>query len=158
MTALRNGRGRDRRRAGRFFRGALTITPPLRIARYAEALYAIIAMVLAFGLPLPPRGQGIVLFAHWLGTALLAGAIALRLGRPNRQTWYVAALLAGYVLFNAVVALVRMIGPDSTSLGRPATMALVVGVALWVTQIVVAVCLYYGRDVRTMPSPARPRG
>ena len=130
----------------------------LRIARYAETLYAVIALMLAFGLPLPPRGQGVVLFAHWLGTALLAGAIALRLGRPNRQTWYVAALLAGYVLFNAVVAITRMVGPESASLGRPATMALVVGAVLWVTQAIVAVCLYHARELRTMPSPTRPRG
>ena len=130
----------------------------LRIARYAETLYAVIALMLAFGLPLPPRGQGVVLFAHWLGTALLAGAIALRLGRPNRQTWYVAALLAGYVLFNAVVAITRMVGPESASLGRPATAALVVGAVLWVTQAIVAVCLYHARELRTMPSPTRPRG
>ena len=85
----------------------------LRVARIAEGVYAVIAMVLAFGMPLPPRGPGVVLFAHWLGTALLAGAIAMRLGRPNRQTWYVAALLAGYVLFNAIVAIVRLVGVDA---------------------------------------------
>jgi hypothetical protein len=136
----------------------VTGAPAVRIARYAETLYAVIALMLAFGLPLPPRGQGVVLFAHWLGTALLAGAIALRLGRPNRQTWYVAALLAGYVLFNAVVAITRMVGPASASLARPATMALVVGAVLWVTQAIVAVCLYHARELRTMPSPARPRG
>ena len=131
--------------------------PALRIARYAEAAYAALALVLALGLPLPPRGQGIVLFAHWIGTALLAGAIALRLGRPNRHTWYVAALLAGYVLFNAVVALARMLGPDATTFGRPTAAALAVGALLWLTQVVVAVCLYQARELRTMPSPARRR-
>ena len=130
--------------------------PALRIARYAEAGYAALALVLALGVPLPPRGQGIVLFAHWIGTALLAGAIALRLGRPNRQTWYVAALLAGYVLFNAVVALGRMLGPDAATLGRPTPVALTVGALLWLTQIVVAMCLYQARELRTMQSPARP--
>lgn len=127
------------------------------MARYAEAVYAIIAMVLAFGLPLPPRGPAVVLFAHWLGTALLAGAIAMRLGRPNRQTWYVAALLAGYVLFNTVIAIARMVGPESESLGRPATAALVVGAVLSVAQIVVAVCLYYARELRFAPPATRPR-
>jgi peptidoglycan/LPS O-acetylase OafA/YrhL len=131
--------------------------PALRIARYAEAAYAALALVLALGLPLPPRGQGIVLFAHWIGTALLAGAIALRLGRPNRQTWYVAALLAGYVLFNAVVALGRLLGPGAATLGRPTTVALTVGALLWLTQVVVAVCLYQARELRTMQSPARRR-
>jgi peptidoglycan/LPS O-acetylase OafA/YrhL len=130
----------------------------LRIARYAEALYAVVALVLAFGLPLPPRGEGIVLFAHWIGTALLAGAICLRLGRPNRQTWYVAALLAGYVLFNAIVAIVRLVGPTSSALGRPTMAALGVGALLWTTQIVVAICLYHARELRTMPSaPSRRR-
>ena len=136
----------------------MTTTTALRIARVAEVVYAIIAVVLAFGMPLPPRGPGVVLFAHWLGTALLAGAIALRLGRPNRQTWYVAALLAGYVLFNAVVALARMLGPESAALGRPGVLAIGIGGVLWVTQIIVAGCLYQARELRAMPStPMRRR-
>ena len=136
----------------------MTTTTALRIARVAEVVYAIIALVLAFGMPLPPRGPGVVLFAHWLGTALLAGAIALRLGRPNRQTWYVAALLAGYVLFNAVVALSRMLGPESAALGRPGVLAIGVGGVLWVTQIIVAGCLYQARELRAMSSaPTRRR-
>lgn len=129
----------------------------LRTARYAEAGYAIVATVLAFSLPLPPRGQGLVLFAHWLGTALLAAAICLRLGKPNRQTWYVAALLSGYILFNAVVAIVRLVGPESNSLGRPTILALGVGALLWLTQVVVAACLYWARELRTMSSPAHTR-
>ena len=84
-------------------------------------------------------------------------AIALRLGRPNRQTWYVAALLAGYVLFNAVVALGRLLVPGAATLGRPTTVALTVGALLWLTQVVVAVCLYQARELRTMQSPARRR-
>lgn len=130
----------------------MTTSAALRLARYAEAVYAIIALVLALGLPLPPRGPGILLFAHWIGTSLLAGAICMRLGRPNRQTWYVAALLSGYVLFNAVVAVARLVGPDALTLGRPGLLALAVGALLWVTQIVVAFCLYQARELRTMPS------
>lgn len=137
--------------------GVVTMPTALRIARYAEAIYAIVALVLAFGIPLPPRGPGVVLFAHWMGTALLAGAICLRLGRPNRQTWYVAALLAGYVLFNAVIAIARLVGPESNSLGRPTVAALLVGGLLAVTQIVVAACLYQARELRTMPSPSSSR-
>lgn len=131
----------------------MTTSTALHIARYAEGVYATIAIVLAFGVPLPPRGPGIVLFAHWIGTSLLAAAICLRLGRPNRQTWYVAALLSAYVLVNAVVAIARLIGPESTTLGRPGTLALAVGALLMVTQIVVATCLYEARELRTMPSP-----
>ena len=115
-------------------------------------MYAAIAFVLAIGLPLPPRGQGVVLFAHWIGTALLAAAIAFRLGKPNKQTWYVAALLAFYVLFNAAIAIVRMAGPDTPALGRPTIQAIGVGALLWLTQVVVAVCLYQARELRTQPS------
>jgi hypothetical protein len=135
----------------------VSTTAALGTARYAEAVYAIVATVLAFSLPLPPRGQGVVLFAHWLGTALLAAAICVRLGRPNRQTWYVAALLCGYVLFNAVVAIVRLLGPEANSLGRPTILALGVGALLWLTQAVVAACLYWARELRTMPSPSDTR-
>lgn len=127
----------------------MTVAAALRVARYAEALYLIIAVVLAFGLPWPPRGTGMVLFAHWLGTALLAAAIAVRLGRPNRQTWYVAAILSGYVLFNALVAIVRLTGQTAGSLARPGALALGVGAVLAITQGVVAVCLYHARELRT---------
>jgi peptidoglycan/LPS O-acetylase OafA/YrhL len=130
----------------------LTTNAALRIARYAEAVYAAIAVVLAVGLPLPPRGQNVVLFAHWIGTALLAAAICLRLKRPNRQTWYVAAILSGYVLFNAVVAIARLVGPESATLGRPGFLALAVGALVAVTQVVVAICLYQARELRTLPS------
>lgn len=126
----------------------------IRVARYAEAVYACVAVVLAFGLPWPPRGQGIVLFSHWLGTALLAAAIFLRLRRPNRQTWYVAALLSGYVLFNAAVAVLRLASASSSDVARPTVLALGVGVSLWITQAVVAVCLYQARALRTLSGPA----
>jgi len=135
----------------------LTTSAALRIARYAEAVYAAIAVVLAVGLPLPPRGQNVVLFAHWIGTALLAAAICLRLKRPNRQTWYVAAILSSYVLFNALVAIARLIGPEPATLGRPGFIALAVGAVLAVTQIVVAFCLYQARELRTMPQPTMRR-
>ncbi|HEX6048232.1 MAG TPA: hypothetical protein VFZ21_03155 [Gemmatimonadaceae bacterium] len=129
----------------------------LRVARYAEVAYAVIAVILAFGLPWPPRGQGIVLFSHWVGTALLAAAIALRLRKPNRQTWYVAALLSGYILFNAAVAILRLAGAQADALGQPTALALAVGATLWVTQAVVAVCLYHARELRTMNAPTGGR-
>jgi len=135
----------------------VTTSGALRLARYAEAVYAAIAIVLAFGMPLPPRGPGVVLFAHWVGTSLLAAAICLRLGRPNRQTWYVAALLSAYVLFNALVAIARLIGSASATLGPPGTVALAVGAVVLLTQIVVAACLYQARELRTMASPPSVR-
>ena len=135
----------------------MTRDAALRVLAFAEAFYALVALVLAFALPLPPRGPGIVLFSHYLGTALLAGAIALRVRRPNRQMWYVAALLAFYVLFNAVVAVWRMLGPDAAALGRPGTVALAVGGFLWATQILAAFCLYSARELRTMPNAPRRR-
>ena len=135
----------------------MTRDAALRILAPAEAFYAMVALVLAFALPLPPRGPGIVLFSHYLGTALLAGAIALRVRRPNQQMWYVAALLSGYVLFNAVVAVWRMLGPQAAALGRPGTIALAVGGFLWATQILAAFCLYAAREIRTMPNAPRRR-
>ena len=129
----------------------------LRILAFAEAFYAMVALVLAFSLPLPPRGPGIVLFSHYLGTALLAGAIALRVRRPNRQMWYVAALLSGYVLFNAIVAVGRMLGPDAAALGKPGAIALAVGGFLWATQVLATCCLYSAREVRTMQTVPRRR-
>ena len=135
----------------------MTKDAALRMLGFAEAFYAIVALVLAFALPLPPRGPGIVLFSHYLGTALLAGAIALRVRRPNRQMWYVAALLSGYVLFNAVVAIWRMVGPDAAALGRPGTIALVVGGFLWATQAIAAFCLSAAHELRTMPNASRRR-
>ena len=135
----------------------MTTAVALRVARYAEVAYAVIAVILAFGLPWPPRGQGIVLFSHWMGTAQLAAAIALRLRKPNRQSWYVAAFLSGYVLFNAAVAILRLAGARADNLGQPTALALTVGATLWVTQAVVAVCLYHARELRTMTNPARGR-
>jgi hypothetical protein len=124
----------------------------IRIARYAEVAYAAIALVLALGLRLPPRGPDTVLFAHWIGTSVLAAAISFRLGRPNRQTWYIAALLCGYVLLNSVIAVVRLLGPEAAALGRPAAVSLAVGALVAITQIVVGICLYQARELRTMPS------
>jgi hypothetical protein len=135
----------------------LTTSTALRIARYAEGIYAVIAIVLAFGIQFPLRGAAIVLFVHWIGTALLAGAICLRLGRPNRQVWYVAALLSAYVLFNAIVAIARLVGPDASMLSRPGLLALAVGALLLVTQIVVATCLFEARELRTMAWPPSVR-
>ncbi len=133
----------------------MTTEVALRTVRIAEAVYAVIALVLAFGMPLPPRGPAVVLFSHWLGTSLLAAAVAVRLGRPNRQTWYVAALLSGYVLFNAVVAIVRLVGPASSDLGQPAMLALAIGSLLWITQAVVAAGLYQARELRTLATRRR---
>ena len=135
----------------------MTTSTALRIARYAEGVYAVIAIVLAFGIQFPLRGAAIVLFVHWIGTALLAGAICLRLGRPNRQVWYVAALLSAYVLFNAIVAIARLVGPDASTLSRPGLLALAVGALLLLTQIVVATCLFEARELRTMAWPPSVR-
>lgn len=127
------------------------------VARVAEAAYAALALVLALGLQWPPRGAGVVLWAHWLGTAILAATIAVRLGRPNRATWYVAAILSGYVLVNAIAAIVRLVATQAGDPGRPGVAALAVGAVLWTTQLGVAVCLYLARDIRSMgPSPRAP--
>lgn len=126
----------------------MTVPAALRLARVAEAVYAVLSAILAFGLPLPPRGPGMVLFAHWIGTAILAAAIALRLRRPNRQTWWVAAILAAYVLMNGLITVSRLVGPTVETLGRPGAPALIVGAVLWSTQIAVGWALYVARELR----------
>jgi hypothetical protein len=55
------------------------------------------------------------------------------------------------------VAIARLLGPDESTLGKPALQALAVGGVVLLTQLVVAFCLYQARELRTMPSAARRR-
>jgi hypothetical protein len=61
------------------------------------------------------------------------------------------------VLFNAAVAVLRLVPASSDSLARPNALALGIGAVLWVTQAIVAACLYSARELRTMSGPARTR-
>src|SRR5262245_2459420 len=120
---------------------------PLRIARVAEALYAVIALALGIAMPFPPRGGALPTFVHWVGSGLLALAVTWRLGRPNRAVWAIAAILCAYVLINAINALIQV----ARFLARPSTFVGIsfgIGVVIVVLQLTVAACLYVARDLR----------
>jgi hypothetical protein len=111
---------------------------PLLVARMAEGVYALAALVLAFGMPWPPPSSSMVTAVHWLGTGMLAGMLAWNLRRPNKVVWWVAVLLAAYVLINGIALPFRSVrGP-----------ALAFAVVIWTSQLIVAGCLWALRDVR----------
>ncbi len=115
----------------------------LRIARVAEAAYAASALVVASQLP-EPGPLNAQEWVHWLGTALLAALIALKLRRPNPVVWWVATALAAYVLGVWLAAAARTGRLDVPS--APVALALIV--VLLGSQAVVAVCLAGLRHLR----------
>jgi hypothetical protein len=120
----------------------------MTIARASEAVYALVAFVLVLGLPWPPGATNAVVWIHWFGSSLLAGLLAWRLRRPNAAMWYVAAILAGYVLVNSLATISRV--RDSMRFAPPRTVAataIIVGL-VWVTQMTVLACLYQLRELR----------
>ena len=115
----------------------------LRIARVAEAAYAASALVVASQLPEPgpPNAQE---WVHWLGTALLAALIAMKLRRPNHVVWWVAAALAAYVLGAWLAAAAR-----TGRMNLPTAPVAVALIAMLLgSQVVVAVCLARLRHLR----------
>ena len=120
----------------------MTAATARTLARLAEGAYALVAFGLWFTLPFPPRAAFAATWVHWLGTAALAAVIAVRLGRPNRAVYRVAAILAAYVLGTGAFALVRAGGAmlqGTTGTMRFFGLALVA--AVWGSQLAVAVSL-----------------
>ena len=117
------------------------MSPALRIARIAESVYALIAFLFMLALPLPPQGAALLAWVHLLGTSLLAATLAWRLRRPSRATWLIAALLAAYVMLQAIPiageALAAWRGQAVARAGGEAVVLLPAG-----CQLVVAICLY----------------
>src|SRR5687768_16805697 len=92
-------------------------------------------------LPLPPQGTALLAWVHLVGTSMLAATLAWRLRRPNRTTWLVAALLAAYVLLQAIPiagGVLAASGEASTAGAAAAAVALLPAAC----QLVVAICLY----------------
>ena len=120
----------------------MTTVTARTLARIAEAAYALVAFGLWLALPFPPRAAFATTWVHWLGTAALAMVIAIRLGRPDRAVYRVAAILAAYVLGTGVFALVRSGGavlPGASGTLRLLGLGMVA--VVWGSQLAVAVSL-----------------
>ena len=120
----------------------MNVPASVRVARGAEVLYALIALVLALGLPWPPSARSAVGWVHWVGTAILAAVIAVRLARPNRTRLVVAALLAAYVVLSALLGIGRLVSLWRSSAGGTFALGAALAAAVVATQLAVAVCVY----------------
>ena len=141
-----------RSRAGRVSLASLPheLRAPLSALRWVEGLYAAVALVLAASLPPPDRGN-VVAWVHWVGTGMLAAMLAWRFGRPNRASWYVAAILCGYVLFSALPSAARlgvMLRIVREATGPTPAIALALASLVLATQIAAAVLLFRARAMR----------
>ena len=117
----------------------------IRTLRCAEWLYAIVALALWSGLPVRPQGSQWLLWAHWLGTALIAAWLGWRVGRPTRAVLVVAAALSCLVFAQAVSSLWRW----RLLLAALPTMfffSLAVVSFAWLCQLVVAIVLWLNRS------------
>ena len=119
---------------------------PLRLLRWAEGAYAAGALLVVAALPSPGPSNAFE-WVHWLGTAILAGFLALKLRRPNHAAWWVAALLAAWVLGTVLFVVAR--GVTGARVAVPtAPLALLLAVVLVGSQLVAAACLSALRHLR----------
>jgi hypothetical protein len=122
----------------------------MRGARWGEALYGVPALFFAMALPTTPEGVEWFLWAHWLGTAVAAFALAWRLRRPTRATWYAAALLSAYVLAYSALAVPRWL--SALTAGAEHQPAVSISAAMWsctwVGQLIVAASCARHRRLR----------
>ena len=83
------------------------MNPPeavLRPARWAELVFAIVALYLAASVPLRPvDNRGLWLLMHWYGMTFIAIGLVVALRRPSRASWAVAAALSVYFVVNCVI-------------------------------------------------------
>ena len=122
----------------------------MRIVRWAEAAYALVALFFLAGLP-APNPHTAVTWVHWLGSGIVAALIAWRLRQPNRTVLTVAAILGIYVLVNAAWALPRLVAVFQD--GRGGIMvasALLAAAIIWGSQLSVIVIAIRAR--RTLPA------
>lgn len=73
-----------------------------RVLRWSEALYAVVALLVALGLPMPPHGREWVALAFWYGTAALAAVLAWRLSAWTSTTRIIALVLGVLVIGSAI--------------------------------------------------------
>jgi hypothetical protein len=117
----------------------------VRVAQWAEGLYALVALYFAMGVRGPPTAASAVSWVHWLGTAIVAGLLCWRLRRPNRAILGVAAILSVYILGNSLWAAPRLAAVVQASAGPVAAVALALAALIWGTQAVVLVSVVLAR-------------
>ena len=126
----------------------------LRGARWAELLFAAIALFLALGLPISPaNGREVYRLIHWYGMVTVALGLFVGLRRPSAATWWVAVGLSIYFLGNVVVGLSTLATSDPLARGAvtPAVTAswIIVGLAA-LAQLAVAERCWRARAIRNV--------
>jgi hypothetical protein len=123
----------------------------LRRAGWSELLFALIALLLALGLPLPPRdGRTWFLLVHWYAMTVVALWLVVVLRHPSRLVWAVAVALSVYFLTSVLLGLGNWRPDTSTASGGMAPFVvspLLVGMAA-LTQISVAIRCWQSRTIR----------
>ena len=122
--------------------------PPLRairIARWSEGVLAVVAAFFALSLPLPANWSTSILWLHWSGIAVFAAVLAWRLRQLTLPLWWAAAFLSAYVLLNAITSFDRFVQAVRDQPGPAVTLSLAIASLTWISQLIVAGCLYYTR-------------
>ena len=125
------------------------IAPPLRairIARWSEGVLAIVAVFLALSLPVPTSWSTSILWMHWSGIAVFAAVLAWRLRQLTHRLWWAAAFLSAYVILNMIASFDRVVQAIRDQPGPAVTLGLIIGSLTWISQLVVAGCLYNTRS------------
>ena len=118
----------------------------IRVARWSEAVLALVAAFLALSLPIPASWSTSILWLHWSGIAVFAGVLAWRLRQLTRPVWLAAAFLSAYVLLNAITTIDRFVQVVRDQPGPAVTLSLAIASLTWISQLIVSICLYYTRS------------
>lgn len=126
----------------------------LLIARFAEGIFGLCSLPVAFTywVTFPPS------VTHWLtitvnaiyflGGPIVAFGLVWCLQRKGKLAWYVAAALSAVVLLNSFASLPRwwvfLYGELEEYVGSS---VLIIPALLMLTQLVVAVCLFFTRHI-----------
>lgn len=131
----------------------------LRDARWPEAFFAVIALYLALGVPIPPPdGQAMYSLVHWYGMVGLAVGLVFALRRPSRVTWAVAVGLSAYFLFNVLWGLSawRAIteSPAAQYSGPAIVLSYMIAGSAALAQLVVALLCWRARSIWMAQTPS----
>jgi len=119
------------------------------IARASEAVFALIGLFFVLDLPWPTSGGPFaMLWLHWGTVATVATFVAWRLARPTPAIWWLAVVLSAYILIGGAVSSPALREAARAAHGPGASLAVAIAGLSWLTQLVVAVCLYRLRAAR----------